>query len=233
LLRTLSQPDSSPSVTRLHPSAGLRVSFASDEERDRFAAAFAGARAQEKASNSSLITAIFDDRASAEAVVADLIAAGMPNESISLLWRTDEAFAGLADDGHSVLSVAAATAGGGLAGAMLGVALLAIPGIGPVAAAGAIAASAFSSVASISAAIGATGGAVARMLSDIDVDRVDADYFERQIRRGKVFVSIDTRIATGWREMAQLVVRRHGGKAAPPVKPSQSVPKAFRDSIAA
>jgi hypothetical protein len=110
------------------------------------------------------------------------------------------------------LSVASTVAGSGVAGAVLGVALLAIPGVGQLAAAGAIATSALSSVATVSGIIGAAGGAIARMLTDHDVDGVSATYYQQQIRRGKIFVSVDTRIAEGQRDSARHVIRKHGGR---------------------
>lgn len=141
---------------------------------------------------------------------------GIPDNAISLLWRasrfldTDVEWV----EGHSKLSVAGAIAGSGVAGAMLGVAILAIPGVGPVAAAGALAASAFSSVAAVSGIIGATGGAIARMLTDHDVDGVSAGYYEQEIRRGKVFVSVDTRIALDQQDQALQILKSFGGRSA-------------------
>lgn len=217
LLRTLAQDEVSPSVERLHQSAGLRLSFGTEEERNAFAAAFANARAQLDVRKRHLVAAMFDSREAAERVVSELESIGIPKDSISLLWRAGQFVDpnGTNPAGHSKRSVAAAVAGGGIAGAMLGVAFLAIPGIGLVAAAGAIAASSFSSVAAVSAVIGATGGAVARMLTDHDVDGREANYFERQIRRGKVFVSVDTRIAQGQRELALNVLLQNGGHSPP------------------
>lgn len=217
LLRTLSQEDVSPSVERLHQSAGLRLIFGTPADRNTFAAAFANARAQLNVRKRHLVAAMFDSRQDAERVVSELESAGIPKASISLLWRAGQATGWTEADrpGHSKRSVAAAVAGGGIAGAMLGVAFLAIPGIGLVAAAGAIAASSFSSVAAVSAIIGATGGAMARMLTDLDVDGREANYFERQIRRGKVFVSVDTRIARGQREVAIAVLLQNGGHSPP------------------
>ncbi|HKT85748.1 MAG TPA: hypothetical protein VJQ77_06665 [Novosphingobium sp.] len=217
LLRTLSQEEVSPSVERLHQSAGLRLSFGTDEDRNIFAAAFANARAQLDVRKRHLVAAMFDSRQDAERVVSQLESAGIPKDSISLLWRAGQFVDpnGTNRQGHSKRSVAAAVAGGGIAGAMLGVAFLAIPGIGLVAAVGAIAASSFSSVAAVSAVIGATGGAMARMLTDHDVDGREANYFEREIRRGKVFVSVDTRIARGQREVALEVLLQNGGHSPP------------------
>lgn len=217
LLRTLTHEEVSPSVARLHQAAGLRLNFDTDEERDVFAAAFANARAQLNVKKRYLVAAMFDDRKDAEHVVTELEGAGIPDSSISLLWRAGQFMDpdNRTWEGHTKRSVFAAATGGGIAGAMLGVAILAIPGLGLIAAAGAIAASSFSSIAAVSAIIGATGGAMARMLTDHDVDGREANYFERQIRRGKVFVSVDTRIAAGQHEIARQVLIRNGGHAAP------------------
>ena len=216
LLRTFSPDTHSPSVDRLHQSAGLRLVFRSDEERNRFAAAFAGARIQQGLTKHNVLTAIFDHREDAESVVPELIELGIPKSAISLLWRTGRYVdvAGSGREGHGKLSVAAAVAGGGVAGALLGVAVIAIPGLGAVAAAGTIATSAISSVAAVSAAIGATGGAIARMLTDLDVEGNDANYLARQIQCGKAFVAIDLRIAAGQREIARQVIIRHKGQIA-------------------
>jgi len=214
LMRTLFRDVASPSVVKLHRSAGLRAVFRSDRERDTFAAAFAAARKRDSMSSRFLVTAIFDDREHAERAVSDLKQAGIPDKAISLLWRasqfmdTDVAW----QQGASTLSVAGAVAGGGVAGAMLGVAILAIPGLGPVAAAGAIAAHAFSSVATVSGVIGAAGGAVARMLTDHDVDGVSASYYEQQIRRGKVFLSVDTSKMEDRRDEVRQILRQAGGR---------------------
>lgn len=217
LLRTLWEEASSPSVQKLHQTSGLRASFASEADRDGFATAFAAARAEMDNRERFAVATIFDDLPSAERAVLDLKAAGIPEGSISLLCRAGQLSKADNDDwkGHSRLSIAMATAGGGIAGALLGIGILVmVPGLGAVAAAGAIAGSALPSVASLSAIFGATGGAMARMLTDHDVDGREANYYERQIRRGRVFVSVDTRIARGQAEAARRVLMASGGKTA-------------------
>ena len=102
---------------------------------------------------------------------------------------------------------------GGVAGALLGVAALAIPGVGQLAAAGAIAASAVPTAAGVGAALGATGGAIARMLSEHDVGDYDAAFYEERIQSGDVFVSVDTRRAEGSSEAAQEILQRYGGQS--------------------
>ncbi|MDE2435374.1 MAG: hypothetical protein KGM49_03845, partial [Sphingomonadales bacterium] len=198
LLRTIDEGATSPSVEKLHHTAGLRVIFATGHDRDAFATAFAAARAQMTLRRDFVVATIFDDVDHAQQAVTALKVAGIPEGSISLLRRAGE-FSPDGDEswkGHSRMSVAAAVAGGGLAGALLGIGILVmVPGLGAVAAAGAIAGTSLGSVASLSGIFGATGGAIAKMLTDHDVDGREANYYERQIRRGRVFVSVDTRLA--------------------------------------
>jgi len=211
LLRTLFHDMASPSVVRLHRSAGLRAAFRSDRDRDAFAAELAAARDHESARKRYQVTAMFVDRKYAEQAALALKAAGIPVDAISLLWRASQFLDPVASsrEGHSKLSVAGAVAGSGMAGAMLGVAMIALPGVAPVAAA----AAAYSSIAAVGGAIGATGGAIARMLTDHDVDGVAAAYYDEQARNGRIFVSVDTRMAASQREIAREILRQHGGRA--------------------
>jgi hypothetical protein len=161
-----------------------------------------------------MISAVFDDREEARRAVTELRSAGIPEDAISLVGRPDETSDTDADDGASKGSVVGAVAGGGVAGALLGVAALAIPGVGPLAAAGAIAASAIPTAAGVGAAAGATAGAIARMLGDHEVEGRDAEYYEEHINRGGVFVSVDTRRAEGTADTAQVILERCGGHSA-------------------
>ena len=161
----------------------------------------------------NVISAVFDDRAEAQRAINQLRDAGVDDAAISIVGRPDEAGDGDNDRGDDVskTSIAASTAAGGVTGALLGVAALAIPGVGPLAAAGAIATWAVPPVAAFGAAFGATGGAIARMLSDHDVDRNDAEYYEEHIGRGGTFVSVDTRQANVDREQVRAILRDCGG----------------------
>ena len=162
-----------------------------------------------------VISAVFDDREDARRAVSELRSAGIPDEAISLVGRPDDSDNDSdPEEGASKGSVAGAVAAGGVAGALLGVAALAIPGVGPLAAAGAIAASAVPTGAGVGAAVGATGGAIARMLGDHEVEGGDAEYYEEHINRGGIFVSVDTRRAEGTCETARDILRRSGGHSA-------------------
>jgi hypothetical protein len=222
LLRTLFRDVDTPSVIRLHQFAGLRAIFGTSKERDSFGSAFAKARAVNTAGTRHYVTTIFDGRDQAERAVLELKNAGIPDSCISLLWLAGQFMDPDVrwSEGHSKLSVARVVAGGGVAGAMLGVGLLAIPGVGPVAAVGAIAASALSSVATVSGVIGAAGGAIAKMLTDHDVDGVSATYYQQEIRRGKIFVSVDMRIAEGQVGVVRQVLKQNGGRTPTCADPS-------------
>ncbi|MXO74433.1 hypothetical protein GRI40_04240 [Altererythrobacter aerius] len=193
LLRTLFRGGASPSVSKLHREAGLRLTFDEAAARDEFARCFSQAFAVEKCKRRQEVTAIFERPEAAERAFRQLTASGVSARAISLLWRAGQYLESNPDEprGHSRLSVAAASAGGGLAGAIFGVTLLTIPGVGLIAAGGAIAAQAAAVMGAFGGAMGATGGAFARMLTDLDVEDRAVDYYEAAVTRGKVFVSVD------------------------------------------
>lgn len=219
LLRTLYQPTDTPSIQRLHETAGLRVEFRNQTERDRFAEGFEQARKELGKRRKRVVTAVFDDREKAEDAVEQLVKHGIARRSISLLCRANQFIEAEQawPKGHSTSSVAGVVTTSGVAGALLGMALLFVPGVGQVAAVGAIAASAISSVASVSGIIAATGGAIAKMLTDHDVDGVSAAQYEAQIKRGKIFLSVDTGEAGDIRERVISLFQRLGGRAAPAI----------------
>jgi hypothetical protein len=164
----------------------------------------------------SLISAVFDDRADAERAVTELRDAGVREDALSIVGRPDESDVIAADvdhDGHGKGEVAASVAAGGVVGAILGIGALAIPGVGPLVAAGAIAASAVPTAAAVGAAVGATGGALAKMLTDHDVDGRDATFYEERITAGGVFVSVDARQTDVPAETVGEILRRFGGQS--------------------
>jgi hypothetical protein len=209
LLRTLEGPPASPSVDRQRRAMGLRAAFANDQDRSAFAAAFLAATAQEAVSRGNREAAFFRHRDEADKAILDLVAGGIDAGSIIALAcdPSDEP-----RKGHSSLRVASATAGGGLAGMLLGVAFLTIPGIGVVSAFGAIAVSAITNVASVSGIIGATGGAIATMLSDLDVDSRDPFEIERKLLAGRTFVAVELPPKAIREEFVRQVLSENGGE---------------------
>lgn len=216
LMRTMFRETDTPSVRKLHDSAGLRAEFRTESERDSFARAFEQARGKLKENKDFILTAVFEQLDDANAAIVAIKDVGVPEEAISLVWRAskylEEGYQ--PPKGHSVANVATGVMGGGLAGALFGMAVLFVPGVGPVAVAGALTASAFGSVAGVSGVIGATGSAIAKMLSDHDVDGLEVGFYEQEIRRGKVFVSVDTRKCEDCRKEVIALFAQMGGKTA-------------------
>ncbi|MGX7927862.1 hypothetical protein ACWPMX_14940 [Tsuneonella sp. HG094] len=213
LIRTLFHDQKSPSVAKLHETSGLRVSFETMQDRDGFAKAFSAARAEMIRRQRTELSAVFDRPKDAEKSFEELRAGGVEAKSISLLWRAGQFIRENHSypAGHSRLSVATATVGAGLAGAIFGMTLLTIPGLGLVAAGGAIAAQALGTIGAVGGALGATGGGIARMLTDLDVDDHEVDYFVMEIATGKVFVSVDPVTCGKSIEFVRGILTRNGG----------------------
>ena len=166
-----------------------------------------------------IISAVFDDRSEAEAAVRELRDAGADNARLSVIGR-DEDRTTVSDGSGEVVDDDAAgdTAGGALAGAgigaILGVAALAIPGVGPLVAAGAIASTAIPGAAVIGAGAGAVLGGLTGFLKDHGVSDDDAAYYEGRINEGGVFVSADVSDGDLDAETAREILMRTGGHKA-------------------
>ena len=218
LLRTFFQEPVSPSIAQLRETTGLRLEFRTEGERSRFAAEFSAARKREADVCQSLVIAIFDDRQSAMRALSEMKRAGIAESAVSLLWRagqfmkTDRKW----PKGHSLLEVAMTVAGGGIASALLAVGLLALPGMGGLVVAGAFAAA--------SGSAGATGAAIAKMLTDLDVDDIAAKFFEQQVLGGKVFVTVDLQQVADQGALARSALRRNGGKIGDLAASARSMP---------
>jgi hypothetical protein len=118
------------------------------------------------------------------------------------------------DDGVNKSGAVKGAIGGAVGGTLLGVAALAIPGVGPFAAAGAIAAGAIPEAAAIGAGVGATAGGVSGLLSKHGVSDEDAGYYEDRIKQGGYFVSVDSTNSGGSIEDAREILYRNGGHSA-------------------
>lgn len=196
LARTFHNDRPSPSISRIQQSAGLRATFASDRERSAFAQCFRAAIEAERSQRQHLVAALFHDRDQALDPIAKLIAQGVPSEALCVM----EKVADLQDDklpllqGHSMAAVGRTTLAGGVLGVMLGAAILAVPGLGAIAVTSAMASNAVSLVTTITGIIGASGGAISKMVSDFDVHGRSTNHFAGLVARGGVLVTIDTRL---------------------------------------
>lgn len=158
-------------------------------------------------------SAIFDSHAQAERAVSDLRGLGVRDTQMSVIAHhggttTTRSGDGEVTDEHH-RNVLRGIIGGGALGAGLGVAALAIPGVGPLAAAGAIAASAVPEAIGIGAALGAIGGSLNEVLTKHGIDEADATYYNDRMKDGAVLVTVEDDFA----DSAQVaeVLRRNGG----------------------
>lgn len=136
------------------------------------------------------ITGLFDDYDAARAAVNDLEAAGVLSDDISIVANNS---GDRYSSDHSDAAEGAGTgagigaAGGGVVGLLTGLGLMAIPGVGPVVAAGWLA-STVAGAAAGAVAGGAAGGIVGG-LTDSGVDEEDAHVYAEGVRRGGTLVT--------------------------------------------
>lgn len=163
----------------------------------------------------NIVSAVFDSRGEAERAIQQLQSAGADHNSISIVGQHDADEAGATDgtvrDGDEPTSFIAKAAAGSGIGALLGVAALAIPGVGPLAAAGAIAAAAIPGAALTGTALGAAAGGLSDLFSSHGVSREDADYYGERVSNGGVFVSVDTERSGLSRQQAEDILTNAGG----------------------
>ncbi|MFN3474959.1 MAG: hypothetical protein ACK4ZW_13040 [Blastomonas sp.] len=142
--------------------------------------------------HNDFVSAIFDNYSQAEQAVTQLRSAGVTDRAISIIAREDGK--NVTTDGageEQTKDIVGKTALGAGAGALLGVAALAIPGVGPFVAAGVIAEAAIGGAAVTGTAIGAAAGGIAGLLTNHGVDKDDAAHYEDRLNQGGIFVSVD------------------------------------------
>jgi len=142
------------------------------------------------------ISRLYDTYADAERAVTRLEGAGVPHSDISIVannsygWygsksgKVDRDRDGVDDRAEGAGTGAGIGAGlGGAAGLLAGLGLLAIPGLGPVVAAGWLAATA------AGAAAGAATGGIIGALTEAGISKEDASRYAEGVRRGGTLVS--------------------------------------------
>jgi uncharacterized protein (TIGR02271 family) len=149
---------------------------------------------------------VFESRAAAERMVAELRAAGYRDDQIGVVAKDERGNAMRTDgagDSHAGegAAIGAAAGAGALALGSLGMSFGVIPVIGPILAVGPIAA------ALISAAGGAAAGGIAGALIGWGIPEEDARYYEGEVKAGRYVVTV-----TGDRPAeARALFTRHGG----------------------
>jgi hypothetical protein len=130
------------------------------------------------------VIGVFKSRGQADKTVDEFKSKGFGEKEINVVAREDRAGGGGESEGMmgGRLQSGIATGGtiGGLAGVLAGVGALAIPGIGPVIAAGPIAAG----------LTGAVAGGVAGGLVDLGIPEDRGKFYEGRVREGDIVVAI-------------------------------------------
>jgi hypothetical protein len=130
-----------------------------------------------------IISRLFKDYAAAQSAVKALEDAGIPEDDISIIANNADKWFN-PDLASAAGKGAAVGAGfGGFGGLLAGLGLLAVPGLGPIVAAGWLAAAAAGA-----AAVGAAGSVIG-MLAEAGVATNDAEVYAESIRRGGSLVS--------------------------------------------
>ncbi|MDO9383564.1 MAG: hypothetical protein Q7T86_11935 [Hyphomicrobiaceae bacterium] len=136
------------------------------------------------------VSRLFDSYEEARQAVTDLKSAGIPESDISIVANNVDRSHDRDGDGVDDRAEGAGTGAGvgatlgGAAGLLTGLGMLAIPGVGPVVAAGWLASTALGALAG-----GAAGGVIGA-LTQAGVDEEDAHVYAEGVRRGGTLVTV-------------------------------------------
>jgi hypothetical protein len=137
------------------------------------------------------VNGLFDDYDDARDAVGELEASGIPAADISIVannsddWYDDDETSDAGEDAGTGAGIGAVV--GGVGGLLTGLGVMAIPGVGPVVAAGWLAATAVGAAAG--AAVGGAAGGIIGALTDSGVSEQDANVYAEGIRRGGTLVT--------------------------------------------
>lgn len=135
------------------------------------------------------IVGLFDTFTEAQGAVRDLVNKGFPRDTISIAANNaaGEYVESTASEEWSGTATGATTGAaiGGIGGLLVGLGALAVPGVGPIVAAGPLIA------ALTGAGVGAVAGGLIGALTDIGVPEEDASYYAEGVRRGGTLVTLN------------------------------------------
>ena len=149
------------------------------------------------------LTKVYERHDVARQVVDQLEAAGFSETSISLLANKaiSDQYTDVDDASGAGTGAGVGATVGGAAGLLAGLGLLAIPGLGPVVAAGWLASTAVGAVAG-----GVTGGLVGALV-DAGVPEDHANVYSEAVRRGGTLLSV--KVEDSDVQMARAILDRH------------------------
>lgn len=152
------------------------------------------------------VVALFDDRREAEIAVQELVDAGFRYDDLTIVAAKADEIADTAEESGgrgAGIGVGAGAVLGGFGGLVAALGTLAIPGVGPVLAAGPLVA------ALAGAGIGAAAGGIIGALVDVGVPAADAEEYAEGIRRGGTLVVVHADDDTA--PQAITILSRHCG----------------------
>ena len=140
------------------------------------------------------VTGLFDSYDDAKRAVRSLEDAGTPHGDISIVANNARGEHAIGDDGRADRAAEDAGKGaglgatvGGVGGLLAGLGLLAIPGLGPVVAAGWLASTALGAI--VGGAVGGAAGGLVGALTKEGVSEDDAHVYAEGVRRGGTLVT--------------------------------------------
>ncbi len=151
------------------------------------------------------VTGLFDHYSDATSAVDQLKAAGISDSDISIVSNNADGRYkdnDVAEDAGAGAGIGAAV--GGVGGLLTGLGIMAIPGVGPVVAAGWLAATAAGAVAG--AVVGGAAGGLIGALTDSGVDERDAHVYAEGVRRGGTLVT--AKVEEGRAVEAEAILQR-------------------------
>ena len=133
------------------------------------------------------ITGLYDHYSSAQGAVAALEGIGIPHSDISIVahGRDTGHASNAAEDAGTGAGIGAAV--GGVGGLLTGLGMMAIPGVGPVVAAGWLVATAVGAAGG--AAVGGAAGGLIGSMTNAGVKEADAHVYAEGVRRGGTLVT--------------------------------------------
>lgn len=157
------------------------------------------------------VVGVFDDATRAEEALNGLKAGGFAPEQVSVVAKDSRMVGEITDDAELGSPVEGAGTGaflggvtGGVLGWLVGIGALALPGLGPIVAAGALATTLGG------AAIGAVAGGLIGALVDLGIPEEEARVYEESVRGGGILLTVHAD-SPGEAGAARDLLTRHGG----------------------
>jgi uncharacterized membrane protein len=159
------------------------------------------------------VTALYDDLQEAQEAVGELVERGFTHEQISVVVTEPAVGTPSAEEAYATPVTADTAEGavtgaviGGLGGLLVGMAALAIPGIGTVVAAGAITNALIGGA--VGAGVGVVAGGLVGALVKMGVSEASARHYAEGVHRGGALVLVQTE-DTAQSDLARGVLDRH------------------------